>query len=175
LPPPPPPASRNARTCCTASTLQPQASELPCSATASPSMMVAGSPSTIGNVPWCFGQLALSLTRATGFPSISVNGEPVTTCPPLLVASPTTAHILVMHPFLGKVAGPVSPVLVRGFNHRLHPFAVALRRRGSRSYLTRPPAPPTRAALPAAPARAAATHRRGQSRRSPPARGPRRR
>src|SRR5690606_14379644 len=95
------PASRNTRTCCTASTLQPHASELPCSATASPSMMVVGSPSTMGNVPLCVGQLALSLTRATGLPSMSVKGEPLITCPPLLVASPTTAHILVMHPLHG--------------------------------------------------------------------------
>src|SRR5690606_8753877 len=64
--------------------------------TASPSMMVVGSPSTIGNVPLCVGQVALSFTHATGWPSMSVKGDPLTTRPPLEVASPSTTHILVM-------------------------------------------------------------------------------
>src|SRR5690606_5000214 len=91
-----PPFSRNTRCCWIASTPQPQANLLPRNATGCPSIIVVGSPSTIGNVPLCCGHVALSLTRATGLPSISVNGEPETTLPPLLVLSPCTTHILLM-------------------------------------------------------------------------------
>src|SRR5690606_23714448 len=94
------------RSCSTASTEQPHDSRLPCRATGWPSTRVVASPSTITWVPLCFGQLAVSLTRATGLPSISVKGEPVTTVPPLLVGSPTTIHIRVIAgPFLWT--GPV--------------------------------------------------------------------
>src|SRR5699024_1292723 len=89
-----PPASTNTRTCCAESTLQPQASELPCSATGWPSTTRVLSPSTIGYAPLCRGQVAWSVTRATGVPSISVNGEPGSTLPPLLVGSPWTIQFL---------------------------------------------------------------------------------
>src|SRR5699024_3835252 len=88
------------------STLQPQDSELPCTATGWPSTIMVLSPSTIGKAPLCRGQEAWSLTRATGTPSISVNDEPVMTLPPLLVGSPRTIQFLSMpYPWLSGSAG----------------------------------------------------------------------
>src|SRR5690606_26481483 len=88
--PPPPPGSTNTRTCFADSTLQPQASELPCRATGWPSMRMVASPSTMGNAPLWLGHVAWSVTRATGMPSMPAKDEPVSTVPPLLVGSPTT-------------------------------------------------------------------------------------
>src|SRR5690606_28225140 len=101
------PGSTKARVCWTASTLQPQASELPCRATGWPSMIVVASPSTTGKTPLCFGQTAWSVTRATGLPSTLVNADPVMTRPPLSVVSPTTIHILAVkrHPVQSPLNG----------------------------------------------------------------------
>ena len=59
-------------------------------------MMMVASPSTMGKTPLCVGQVALSVTRVTDLPSISVNGEPVMTLPPVEVGSPTTIQFLDM-------------------------------------------------------------------------------
>src|SRR5690606_25148383 len=101
------PGSTKARVCWTASTLQPQARELPCRATGWPSMIVVASPSTTGKTPLCFGQTAWSVTRATGLPSTLVNADPVMTRPPLSVVSPTTIHILAVkrHPVQSPLNG----------------------------------------------------------------------
>ncbi|KAG0764273.1 hypothetical protein G6F22_018263 [Rhizopus arrhizus] len=81
-------------------TLQPHASAHPSSATGWPSMMIVLSPSTIANTPLCMcGHVALSPTRATPMPSMSVRFDAVITRPPLDVGSPITIQFRAMNRF----------------------------------------------------------------------------
>lgn len=73
---------------------QPHESRSPWRAAGWPSNVSVMSPLTTDATRWCLGQVALSPTRATGMPSMSVAGEPVMTLPPPVVASPTTINVL---------------------------------------------------------------------------------